>query len=72
MTRQDPSSENQTPARPDSASGAGRKSEKPQGNAWQINDPAPDESTADDDSRQSRTGGDYEGEAWRINEDTKD
>ena len=71
MTRQDPSPDSQTPADSDSASDTERKSEHPQGNAWQINDPAPDDST-DDDSKQSRTGGDYEGEAWRINEDTKD
>ncbi len=43
-----------------------------EGKAWEINDPAPDETDEDEDHHQSRTGGDYEGEAWRINENTAD
>ena len=74
MTRPDPSPKKKTPAKasPDAPSDAGGTEEDSEGVAWQINDPAPGDSTTDDDARHRRPDGDNQGKAWQINENTKE
>ena len=75
MTRPDRAPKKKTPAQPspESPSGAGGTDEDPEGVAWQINDPAPGDSTTDDDdARHRRPGGKNPGKVWQINEHTKE